>query len=89
MEEEGVAGAAGEGGEGGAEGVVVADEQIAVLWDVRVEPAAVLEEEVAGSAAGGRRGQVSSCLWGACCSWRREGMERNAQCCECGAIGSR
>ncbi len=56
VEEEGVARAAGEGGEGGAEGVVVADEQIAVLWDARVEPAAVLEEEVAGGAAGRRRG---------------------------------
>ncbi len=54
-EEEGVSGAAGEGGEGGAEGVVVAEEQIAVLWDARVEPSAVLEEEVAGGAAGGRR----------------------------------
>ena len=50
VEEEGVAGAAGEGGEGGAEGVVVVDEQGVVLWDVRVEPATVLEEEMACSA---------------------------------------
>ena len=62
-EEEGVAGAAGEGGEGGAEGVVVADEQVAVLLDAGVEPAAVLEEEVAGGAACGWRGQFSACLW--------------------------
>ena len=59
-EEEGVAGAAGKGGEGGAEGVVVAEEQIAVLWDAGVEPSTGLEEEVAGGAAGGRcRGGVS------------------------------
>lgn len=58
-EEEGVAGAAGEGGEGGAEGGVVAEELVAVVWDARVEPAAPLEEEEADGAAGGRRGQGS------------------------------
>ena len=54
VEEEGVAGAGGKGREGVAEGVIVADEQMSVLWDARVEPAALVEEEVAGGAAVGR-----------------------------------
>jgi hypothetical protein len=53
VEEEGVAGTGGEGWEGVAEGVIVAEKQIAVLWAAWVEPAAVLEEEVAGGAVGG------------------------------------
>jgi hypothetical protein len=61
VEEEGVAGAAGEGGEGGAEGVVVADEQGVVLWDAWVEPATVLEEEMASSAESGRA-RSAECL---------------------------
>ena len=67
VEEEGVARAVGEGGESGTEGVVVSEEQIAILWDARVEPSTVLEEEVAGGAAGGRRGQVSVFVYGTCC----------------------
>jgi hypothetical protein len=74
VEEEGIARTGGEGGEGGTEGVVVAEEKIAVLWDAWVEPAAVLEKEVAGGAARSLQSQI-----------KFERLHESVRCMKCNA----